>query len=161
MARSWRDLLPKVLAEREAQAVSSVSSVSSDNGEESRPNGPNGANGAPAAIIAGLQRLRAMRCPVGADKVVWRRVSKDALRLLDEGWAAKAMALGWSDLDLFGAVPDPAGDPYSDGLAIWMKGRPLLALTAEYAVADDDNGGRSYFNRMVRSGACLLWDLKR
>ena len=113
----------------------------------------------PAACADGLRRLRSMPRPRLVRPGSWPTVVSDALCLARDGWAAKALALGWEPLDLFGAVPDSAGDPYSDGLAVWLEGRPVLALTAEYAVADDGNGGRSYFNRMVRTGACLLWDL--
>lgn len=113
----------------------------------------------PRDIRAGLARLRSMGVPVAVDRTNWRDAVAGALHLADEGWAANALALGWSPLDLFGAVTDPAGDPYSDGLAIWLERRPVLALTADYAVADNGSGGRSYFNRMARTGACLLWDL--
>ncbi len=113
----------------------------------------------PSDLRAGLIALRSMQAPRKVNVSHWRLAVSDALRLAGEGWVAKALALGWSPLDLLGAVADPGGDLYSDGLAVWLEGRPLLALTDEYAVADDGNGGRSYFNRMVRSGACLLWDL--
>ena len=90
---------------------------------------------------------------------LWPLVVADALGLARDGWAAKAMALGWTDPDLFGAVPDPDGDPAGDGLAVWLGGRKLLAITAEYAVAEDVGGGRSYFNRSTRLGTTLLWDI--
>ncbi len=99
--------------------------------------------------------------PRRVDPIAWQRVVDDALRLLDDGWAAKAMALGWSTVEIFGAVPDPAGDPAGDGLAVWMAGRKLLALTGEYAVVDDGGGGRSYFNRREAEGVVLLWELGR
>ncbi|MEO6247025.1 MAG: DUF3987 domain-containing protein [Sphingomicrobium sp.] len=83
-----------------------------------------------------------------------------AVRLADEGWAAKALALGWDELELFGAVPDADGDPAGDGLAVWLNGRELLAMTADYAVAAQP-GGWAYFNRRQSSGAVLLWALGR
>ena len=60
---------------------------------------------------------------------------------------------------IVGPVPDAAGDPAGDGLAVWLAGRKLLAITADYAVAKAVAGGRSYFNRRSADGAVLLWDL--
>ncbi|MCA1653676.1 MAG: hypothetical protein ABR588_05955 [Sphingomicrobium sp.] len=91
----------------------------------------------------------------------WPAVVSDALGLARYGWAAKALALGWSPFELFGAVPDATSDPAADGLAVWLAGRKLLAITADYAAADDGDGGRSYFNRREAHGAVLLWDLGR
>ena len=65
-----------------------------------------------------------------------------------------------SDLDLFGAVTDANGDPYSDGLAVWLAGRKLLAVCATFAVAEHE-GGRAYFNRRDQVGARLLWEINR
>lgn len=113
----------------------------------------------PSEMSAGLRRLAAMGAPRLVSPETWPVAVADALRLVTNGWALKALALGWLPLDLFGAVTDPVGDPYSEGLAVWLERRPVLALTADYAVADDGSGGRSYFNRMARTGACLLWDL--
>jgi len=100
-----------------------------------------------------------MRCPAGADEAIWRRVNEDAARLGNKGWAAKASALGWSAMDLFGAVPTRDGDPAGDGLAVWLGGRRILALCDTYAVVEDACGGRSYFNRRQAECAVLLWDM--
>ena len=115
----------------------------------------------PAACMGGLRRLQSMSSPRLLRPDLWPRVVSDALRLGRDGWAAKAMALGWTDLDLFGAVPDADGDSAGDGLAVWLAGRKLLALTAAYAVVDDGDGGRAYFNRREAAGAVLLWSLGR
>ncbi len=113
----------------------------------------------PAACADGLRRLRSIPAPRLLHPDRWPLVVSDALGLAVDGWAAKALALGWSRVEIFGAVPDPAGDPAGDGLAVWMAGRKLLALTGEYAVVDDGGGGRSYFNRRAAEGAILLWRL--
>jgi hypothetical protein len=73
------------------------------------------------------------------------------------GWVHQALALGWSELDLFGAA---IGEDDTDGLAVWLKGRRLLAITEDFASAEI-NGGRAYFNRSTRSGGVLLWNLGR
>ncbi len=111
----------------------------------------------PAPCADGLRRLRSMPSPRLVRPDAWPRVVSDALRLARDGWASKALALGWSPLDLFGAVTDSLGDPAGDGLAVWIAGRKLLAMTADYAVVEDGPGGRSYFNRRESEGAVLLW----
>ena len=113
----------------------------------------------PKPVTDGLQRLRSMPAPRGVSPAVWAEVVADALSLARDGWAAKAIALGWSPLDLFGVVPDSLGDPADDGLAVWLGGRRLIALCGTYAVVKDDGGGRSYFNRRQAEGAVLLWRL--
>jgi hypothetical protein len=114
----------------------------------------------PADCVNGLSRLQSMPRPRLLRPDRWPAAVSNALLLARDGWAAKALALGWTDLDLFGAVPDADGDPAGDGLAVWLAGRKLLALTADYAVADDPRG-RSYFNRREVAGTALLWTLSK
>ena len=109
-------------------------------------------------IKAGLARLRSMPTIRTVNAGACAIVVRDALRVANDGWAGKALALGWTTLDLFGAVTDPAGDPYSDGLAVWLGGRKLLAICSTFAIAEDGNG-RAYFNRHDQVGAKLLWEL--
>jgi hypothetical protein len=97
----------------------------------------------PSDISSGLATLRSMAAPRLHDPDRWSGVVSDALRLARDGWA----------------VPDRDGDPAGDGLAVWLAGRKLLALTAVYAVVDDGNGGRAFFNKREAEGAVLLWSL--
>lgn len=113
----------------------------------------------PDDLVAGVRRLKVMRPPRLLKPDAWPIAVADADLLLASGWAAKAIALGWTPLDLFGVVPDPHGDPAGDGLAVWLGGRRLIALCGTYAVVDDVGGGRSYFNRKQAGGAVLLWEL--
>jgi len=88
----------------------------------------------------------------------WAEVVADAVQLASDGWATKALALGWSPLDLFGAVTDRDSYADADGLAVWLGGRPVLAICATYASVGDGMG-RAYFNRSTRLGTTLLWDI--
>ncbi len=115
----------------------------------------------PAGCVSGLRRLRSMPTPRLLRPDLWPLAVSDAIGLVRDGWAAKAMALGWTELDLFGAVPTRDGDPAGDGLAVWLDGRRVLALCCTYAVVDSGDGRRSYFNRRAAEGAVLLWDLGR
>lgn len=113
----------------------------------------------PEDIIAGLAKLKTMRCPKLRTPNVWPRVVDDALEMARDDWAAKGLALGWSELDLWGVVTDAAGDPYSDGLAVWLAGRKLLAITETCATVE--NGvGRQFYNRREQVGAKLLWNIR-
>jgi len=113
----------------------------------------------PDVVGHGLVALRSMRTPRLLHPDRWPLVVSDALSLACDGWAAKAIALGWSPLDLFGVVPDSLGDPADDGLAVWLGGRRLIALCGTYAVVEYNDGGRSYYNRRQAAGAVLLWEL--
>jgi len=110
-------------------------------------------------VTNGLNRLSKMAAPPLQRPEAWPLVVSDALGLARDGWAAKALALGWSPRDLFGAVPDPAGDPAGDSLAVRLSGRRVMALCGTYAVVEDVGGGRSYFTRREAEGAVLLWQL--
>jgi hypothetical protein len=102
-----------------------------------------------------------MPCPTGINGRLWQAVALDAARLVADGWAAAALGLGWSALDLFGAVTDKAGDPVADGLAAKLQGRKVLAICASFATVTDANGGRFYLYRSPSEGARLLWELGR
>lgn len=115
----------------------------------------------PAPCADGLRRLRSMPGPRLMGPDFWPLIVADAIGLAGEGWATKAIALGWTELDVFGAVPNPAGDPAGDGLAVWLEGRRLKVLCGTYAVVEDVGGGKSYFNRRESEGRVLFWELGR
>lgn len=122
------------------------------------PKGETRETGLPESIKAGLARLNSMPAPRTVKADSWAVVVRDALRIADEGWAGKALALGWTPLDLFGAVTDPDGDLCSDGLAVWLAGRKITALLVG-CIAVEDGAGRAYFYRHEQNGARLLWEL--
>lgn len=116
----------------------------------------------PADTADGLKRLARMAVPRGVRcPEVWPIAIADAQRLAAEGWASQALKLGWSALDLFGAVLDPAGNREADGLAVRLGGRKVLALCSTFATVDDGKGGRSYLYRGDAKGVRLLWELGR
>ncbi|WP_395000408.1 hypothetical protein [Sphingomonas sp.] len=98
-----------------------------------------------------------MACPRNLNPTRWPIAVRDSVKLGADGWAAKAIALGWSDLDLFGVVAAREGDPDADGLAVKLAGRRLLALCASFATIDSVAGGRVYLHRGNNDGARLLW----
>lgn len=158
MARSWRDYRP---------AENPDNSDNSDNSGGSEPQTgafvPNVpfVTALPASIQDGLVALGTMAAPRLRHPERWPGVVADAHRLASDGWAAQALNLGWDVLDLFGAVPDPAGDPDADGLAVKLNGRRVLALCGSFATVEDQGRGRSYLHRGNTEGARLLWALHR
>lgn len=122
------------------------------------PRARNNGTSLPDDLVAGVARLKRMRAPRLLTPDAWPIVVSDASYLAESGWATKALALGWSDLDVFGAVSNAGEDPYSDGLAAWLSGRKLLAICSTFAIVED-NRGRGYFNRREQVGAKLLWEL--
>ena len=129
---------------------------------ENAPIVPNVTNvtGLPADVLSGLERLKVASAPRLMRPERWPIAVADALRLAVDGWAAQALGLGWSPLDLFGAVPASGGDPTADGLAVKLQGRKVLALCGSFATVAD-TGGRSFLHRGNNGGARLLWELGR
>ena len=114
----------------------------------------------PIAISKGLASLPTMACPHNLNSTRWPIAVADAVKLGADGWAATALALGWSDIDLFGVVTIRGGNPEADGLAVKLAGRCLLALCASFATVDLGNGGRLYLHRGNNDGARLLWAVR-
>ena len=115
----------------------------------------------PAEIARGLAALRTLAAPLGVDCNGWRQVVADAGRLIAEGWAEDALALGWTALDLFGCEPLGSDDDYRNGLAVWLIGRPLVLLDADSAIARVDARRFVFSRKRDRSGCVLLWELGR
>lgn len=111
----------------------------------------------PIHIRDGLATLGRMKAPRDLNSTRWPIAVTDAVRLGGDGWAAKALALGWSDLVLFGVVAAHDGDPNADGLAVKLSGRRLLAICGTFATIDPGAGGRLYLYRGNNDGARLLW----
>ncbi len=158
---SWRDFARK---EAEPPTTCANSANCANSPALAAPDAPIGTNGTigtglPSVIVSGLKRLADMGAPKGADPRAWRLAFKDAAALAGEGFAAQALGLGWSALDLFGGQLKRTGDPQADGLAVWLQGRKVLAVTADHAIASDANGGRHFFIRPRAPGASLMWAL--
>ena len=109
-------------------------------------------------LADGVERLSRMPPPRLLNPSAWPVVVADAHRLLDEGWAAKALALGWSAFDLFGAVTDKDGDPSGDGLAVWLGGRRIALLSARTCTVKDGANRRAEFTRRDTPRRVLLWE---
>jgi hypothetical protein len=134
----------------------------SDDSANSPPIVTNVANvsGLPSSLIEGLERLRTMPAPRVRNTSAWRLAVADALALARDGWAERALSLGWGVSELFGAVAAVDGCADDDGLAAWLQGRKLSVMSGTFALVEVD-GLRSYFNRHDRGGTRLLWEFGR
>jgi hypothetical protein len=115
----------------------------------------------PADVADGLDRLAHIAPPKGVNRDHWEQAVRDAHTLAGGGWAQQALALGWTPLDLFGAVTDKLGDPSGDGLAVKLAGRKLLAISEGFATIENGSSGRAYLHRYSNDGARLLWEIGR
>jgi len=146
---NWRDIAAGALAKRAAtsQAIASVACPE-----------------LPTGVVEGVTSLPAER-PRHVRAGQWRVIAEDARRLVHTGWAARAMALGWHELDLFGV--SARGSEHFEGLAIWLAGRRIILITTEYCVAAIPEG-RAWYNRggfgtdlAAVSDVVTLWEFSR
>jgi len=91
-------------------------------------------SGAPRAWAEALAQLDPDQPPISIPVERWRTFIDDAGRFLDRGWAARAAALGWTPLDLFGCDGErPLSRIDQMGLLWLLQSRELVALSAEEA----------------------------
>ena len=160
---SWRDYAQKRNDGADPRAISANSANNPPEEPNSAPNGTNGTNGTglPPSVRQGLTWLANAPAPRLIVPDAWPMAVADARRIASDGWAEKALALGWSELDLFGAVSDREGDPDADGLAVKLGGRTILALCASFATVTSGGIARAYLHRGNNEGAVLMWALGR
>lgn len=110
----------------------------------------------PRSVEDGLRLLPSMGAPRLASSEVWPQVVADALRLQSEGWAEKALALGWKALHLWGAHIE------TPGLAVWLCGRRIVLLDDARCTVADEPGRFSIFTRREpAAGTVHLWEYGR
>jgi hypothetical protein len=117
--------------------------------------------GAPRVWAEALARLNPASPPCDIPPMRWLRFIDDCGRFLDEGWAARAEALGWGPLDLFGCNRDKPFARISQAGLLWLlECRKLLALTADTAAIATHSGGKlTYYRRQLEAGGVLAWEL--
>jgi hypothetical protein len=110
-----------------------------------------------------LARLDPASPPCDISPMGWLRFIDDCGRFINDGWAARAEALGWGPLDLFGCDRiKPMARLDRAGLLWLLDGRELLALTRDTAVISAPSGGRlTFYRRQLEIGGVLAWELDR
>jgi hypothetical protein len=117
--------------------------------------------GAPRVWAEALARLDPARPPCDVPPTRWLRFIDDCGLFLDEGWAARAEALGWGPLDLFGCSRDKPFARISQAGLLWLlEGRKLHAMTADTAVFAKQSGGKlTFYRQQLEAGGVLAWEL--
>ena len=116
----------------------------------------------PADILMGLQALRDEPAPNITRPEAWDEIVADAVTLAVDGWARRALALGWDPLELFGCAPDPEGDDDRLGVAASLCGRQVLRLTLDAAhVTDGSTRWRLIRRDHLDPDMVYLWEYGR
>ena len=118
--------------------------------------------GAPREWAEALARLDPARPAADVPPLRWLQFIDDCGRFLDDGWAARAAALGWRPLDLFGCEPERPLVRHDHAGLLWLlNGRRLLALTASSARIETATGSVSYYRMPNAAGQIVLpWELR-
>ena len=115
----------------------------------------------PLHIEQGLHALRTLGAPKRlAQGSAWSEVVADAERLARDGWARKALALGWHPLELFGCGRRNSGE--FESLAVWLAGGKVALIDGVSAIAMDGRTHRVFNRRRIDvAEVVFLWDLGR
>jgi hypothetical protein len=158
---SWRDLAADVFASREEVPAPAGVPRPEDLIKPENRSKPDIAG----ALLERVASLSRMPPPKVKNCAAWFEVVQDAQRLVSEGWAERALALGWTAGDLFGVGQQDSHD--FAGLAVWLAGRRIVVIDETIAVARGDDG-RAVFNRRsfghgkdARQSPVLLWQFGR
>ena len=92
----------------------------------------------------------------------WQLFIDDCGCFHDQGWANRAEALGWGQLELFGCDRERPLARYDHMGLLWiLQGRKLVALTAPNATIDTLTGSlQTYLRRPVKTDRVILpWNL--
>jgi len=110
----------------------------------------------PKAWEHGLSLLAERNTPRGASVDRWQQVLADARRIATIH-CEEALASGWNTANLFGY--DPKQLHGWVGLAVRLRGRPLIKFRPEHAVIRID-GGYIWHRPEMANDAPLLWSFR-
>lgn len=148
---SWRDVAAAVVQRREQPAVLPPVAETF---------------GLPNHLAASLRVLEYMPAPRKIEQAdSWRGIVRDALGIARGGWAANAIALGWSPGDLFGI--GQRDDWEYSGLAVWLRGRSIVLLDQQRAIVADSDHRAAFIRGGMGHGThptvtpVMLWEFGR
>lgn len=118
--------------------------------------------GVPRDWAEAFAHLDPDRPPADVPVKRWQQFVDDCGRFLDGQWPARAAALGWQPVDLFGCDRrKPFHRIDRQGLLWLLDGRELLAMTEDGAVIECEDGVRqTYRRRRGQPGRVLPWELE-
>jgi hypothetical protein len=114
-----------------------------------------------ATALAALAQLNPAKPPGDVSRRRWAQFVDDCGLFLNSDWVHRAMALGWTSLDLFGCNRErPMARIDHQGLLWLLNGNKLVALAAETAVIEMPTGSRQTYRRAaVWDRTVLAWEL--
>ena len=156
--------LPPAKAAKAAKVVSPVAAIEGaawGDAEEERAAISEYDGGVPRSWAEALARLDPTRPPDEVPLSRWVQFIDDCGRFLDEGWAHRAVTLGWGPLDLFGCDRiKPFARIDRAGLLWLLNGQAILALAANAAAISTASGGSLTFRRRPNDPCRVLaWEL--
>jgi hypothetical protein len=147
--------------ERRGDPLSDTAEIWSD-AEEERAAIAEHDGGAPRIWAEALARVDPRKPPGDVPPRRWLRFIDDCGRFLDGGWAARATALGWGPLDLFGCDRDrPFARVDHLGLLWLVNGGAVAELYRDRAIIVTERGApQCYRRRPVEVGRVVLaWEI--
>jgi hypothetical protein len=117
--------------------------------------------GAPRDWAEALTRLDPTKPPGDVSPKRWLQFVDDCSRFVDDGWAQRALDLGWTPYELFGCDRlRPIERVDRAGLLWLLDGRKVRALSADRAVIAVDRGqSLTFYKRRHETGQILAWEL--
>ena len=117
--------------------------------------------GVPKEWEEALACLQPDRPPGDMPPKRWEQFIADARRLIDEGFAAQAAALGWTALDLFGCNnTKPFARIDQMGLVWLITGGRVASISASAAIIEAPTGSRQTYRRSLPGvGQVPVWGL--
>ncbi len=128
--------------------------------QEAHTASPESHTEAHADLRANLARVRSAPAPSGFAAARWDQLSADVLAFERE-WLDTAIALGWTERDLFAVHPTRPEVRHDCAGLLWLlNGAEIAALDAECAVIRTKQGNTLTYRkrRGVRDEARLLWE---
>ena len=118
----------------------------------------------PRAWVAGTAKLIGSNPPVGYTSKRWKTLARDAEKLIST-WAGQAAALGWTDMEIFGAHRTAPATRYdAAGLVVMMNGDEIVALTDTAATIKSQRGTTLTHQRRLTAPegeVVFIWDTGR
>jgi hypothetical protein len=121
-------------------------------------------NGLPAELLSGripshwvhgIARLESHQVPKSVPAHRWRQFISDCHTFLmaKENWAARAVELGWNELELFGCCRHPLERLGSAGLLWAVSGGRLVELHRDWAVIERASDRSRHVHQRARPKA--------
>lgn len=113
----------------------------------------------PREWAEGIVRLQMMSPPTNVPPRRWEQFIA-AARFADR-WAAKAAALGWGPVDIWGCHRDKPYERIDCAGLLWLlNGNEIVALTADTATIRTRTGAiQTFRRRVIPPDTVLAWDL--